>query len=159
MITGLIYLIISLTVFFWLFSRDKSKAQKALMASWEIAKNIGPLLLAVFGLIGLFKVFILPTLIANFLAKLSLFPGIILADIVGSFSAGHPSASYVVGGYLKEIGLAYAVIAAFILSWVLVNTISLPVEINIFGRRFALWRNFLSFILVIIIALIVKVVL
>ena len=45
---------------------------------------------------------------------------------------------------------------AFILSWMTVGIISLPAEMEILGKRFAVARNLVSFVFCIIIALLVE---
>jgi uncharacterized membrane protein YraQ (UPF0718 family) len=146
MTSGIIYFALSLILLITLFLKDKAKAYQSLKISWETFKKIAPVLLAVFILVGLFEVFISSDFIINFLSSFSSLSGVILADVIGSILAGHPSASYIIGNYLQGAGVAASIIAAFVVSWVLVNIIGISIEIKIFGRRFAFWRNFISFI-------------
>ncbi|WP_218185238.1 hypothetical protein [Methanogenium cariaci] len=45
---------------------------------------------------------------------------------------------------------------AFIVAWVTVGIIQLPVEMNILGKRFAIARNLCGFILAILIAILTE---
>jgi len=70
----------------------------------------------------------------------------------GGVSAGHPLTSYVLGGELLAQGVSLVAVTALIVSWVTVGSIQLPAEALMLGKRFALYRNLLSFLFAIIIA-------
>ena len=104
-----------------------------------------PLLLGVIGLVGLFQVLVTPEMLA------SLFQGnplldTLLGTLIGGISAGNPFISYILGGELVEQGISLYAVSAFILSWVTLGLIQLPAEVEIFGGRFTLYRNMLSFV-------------
>ena len=54
---------------------------------------------------------------------------------------------------LKENCISFADVAAFILSWITVGTVQLPAESLMLGKRFALVRNGISFVMAILVAL------
>ncbi|MEJ2653271.1 MAG: hypothetical protein P8173_16210 [Gammaproteobacteria bacterium] len=64
---------------------------------------------------------------------------------VGSVAAGHPLASYLVGGELLESGVSLIAVTAFIVSWVTVGIVQLPAEVLMLGARFAIYRNVICF--------------
>lgn len=72
---------------------------------------------------------------------------------IGSISAGSPINSYIIGGELLQQNISLFAVTAFILSWVTVGIIQLPAESMMLGKKFALYRNSLSFITAIVIAL------
>ncbi|MFO7806811.1 MAG: hypothetical protein R6V40_00095 [Candidatus Moraniibacteriota bacterium] len=78
----------------------------------------------------------------------------LIGSLVGSISFGIPVTSYVIGGELLSQGVSLIAIAAFMLAWATVGSVMLPLEIKHLGKKFALWRNFISFIFSIIIAVI-----
>jgi len=80
----------------------------------------------------------------------------ILGAAFGSIASGNPITSYIIGGELVAVHISITAITAFILAWVTVGLISLPMEMDILGRRFAVTRNLLSFVFSIIIALLVE---
>jgi hypothetical protein len=89
-----------------------------------------------------------------------LFTGNVLIDPVlgaafGSIAGGNPITSYIIGGELIAVRISLTAVTAFVLSWVTVGLISLPAEMDILGRRFAIARNAISFVVSIIIALLV----
>lgn len=77
----------------------------------------------------------------------------LIGAIAGSVSFGIPVASYVAGGELIKEGVSLLAVAAFILSWSTVGVIMLPLEISNLGKKFAIWRNSLNFVISIVIAI------
>ena len=72
---------------------------------------------------------------------------------LGSIAAGNPVTSYIIGGELLNTGISLTAVTAFIVAWVTVGVIQLPVEMNILGKRFAIARNLCGFICAILIAI------
>jgi hypothetical protein len=64
---------------------------------------------------------------------------------VGSVAAGHPLASYLLGGELLKSGVSLVAVTAFIVSWVTVGIVQLPAEVLMLGTRFAIYRNIICF--------------
>ena len=71
----------------------------------------------------------------------------------GSVAAGHPLASYVLGGELLATGVSMFAVTALIVSWVTVGIVQLPAEALVLGKRFAIYRNLLCFLFAIAISL------
>ena len=71
----------------------------------------------------------------------------------GSILAGNPINSYVIGGELLEHGVSLFAVTAFIIAWVTVGLVQLPAEMSALGKKFALIRNVLSFVLSIAISI------
>ena len=70
----------------------------------------------------------------------------LIGDLLGSIAAGNPITSYIIGGELLNAGVTLVAVTAFITSWVTVGLVTLPAEIELLGRRFALSRTLLSFL-------------
>mgnify|MGYP001812442345 CR=1 FL=1 len=71
---------------------------------------------------------------------------------VGSIAAGHPLASYLMGGELLKSGVSLLAVTAFVVSWVTVGIVQLPAEILMLGARFAIYRNVICFFGAIVVA-------
>jgi hypothetical protein len=89
----------------------------------------------------------------------SIFSGNVALDTLwgacfGSIFAGNPINSYIIGGELLKYGVSLFAVTAFIVTWVTVGLVQLPAEIAAFGKRFALLRNGLSFLLAIPVAIV-----
>jgi len=112
-----------------------------------------PVLLGVILLIGLFKTYITPELISSIFIG-NLYQDTLLGSVIGSVSAGNPITSYIIGGELLNEGVSLFAVTAFIVAWVTVGVIQLPAEASILGKRFAITRNILSFVLSILVAIV-----
>ncbi|MEN8200473.1 MAG: permease [Thermodesulfobacteriota bacterium] len=112
-----------------------------------------PLLLGVIGLVGLFQIMVTPEILAS-LFQGNPFLDTLIGTLSGSIAPGNPIVSYLVGGELLDQGVSLYAVCAFILSWVTLGVIQLPAEVEVFGGRFTLYRNILSFIFTMLIAVI-----
>jgi len=65
---------------------------------------------------------------------------------VGAIAIGPPVAAFPIAGSFVATGAWPAAAAAFIVSWVSVGVVTLPVEAHVFGWKFALWRNAITFV-------------
>jgi len=127
------------------------RLKKTLAATFKTLCAMMPMLFAVIGLVGLFQTVVSPQMLR------SLFSGTALQDtfigtLVGGVSVGQPFFSYIIGGEMLDQGISLYAISAFILSWVTLGILQLPLEWSIFGGRFTITRNLLSFIFALLIA-------
>ena len=76
----------------------------------------------------------------------------LLGASIGSIAAGHPLASYLLGGELLGGGVSLIAVTALVVTWVTVGIVQLPAEALMLGTRFALYRNIVCFIAAIAIA-------
>ena len=112
---------------------------------------MAPLLLGVIGLVGIFQTFISTEMLASIFGW-GTFGDTLIGTFAGAISSGNPAVSYLIGGELLGEGVSPYAVTAFILSWVTLGVIQLPAEAEVFGLRFTVYRNLLSLILTIIIA-------
>ncbi len=110
-----------------------------------------PILVAVVLLVGLFNTFLSKALLS------SIFSGNTLLDTLcatglGSIFTGNPINSYLIGGELLKYGVSLTAVTAFITAWVTVGLVQLPAEIGALGKKFALARNAVFFVLCLLIA-------
>jgi len=117
-----------------------------------------PILFSVVLLMGLLNTLVPEKLLA------SLFSGSAILDTLwgaclGSIIAGNPVNSYIIGGELLKHGVSLFAVTALIITWVTVGLVQLPAEMAALGRRFALVRNAICFILAVPIALMTVVIL
>jgi uncharacterized membrane protein YraQ (UPF0718 family) len=134
--------------------KDSSKVKfyKTLKKTLKSFGVMLPILVGVILLIGLFKTYITPDLISS-IFKGEFVQDTFLGSLIGSISAGNPISSFIIGGELLIEGVSLFAVTAFIVAWVTVGIIQLPAEASILGKRFALARNFISFIFAILVAI------
>lgn len=145
--TGLVYAMAMLIVYAYIARTRPGVAGKAAKAGAKQLGSIAPTFLAVFGLVGLFQVFVPPALIDRWMGAASGAQSLLVGATVGSVAAGPPPTAFPIAAGLLESGAWMPAVAAFIVSWVLVGVASLPFEAKMFGWRFALLRNSLSFVI------------
>jgi len=128
------------------------RLKTALVNTFKTLTMVMPMLLSVIGLMGLFEALVTPEMIQ------SVFKGSVLSDTligtgVGAISVGQPFLSYAIGGELLDDGVSLYAVTAFILSFVTLGLIQLPLEWSLFGTRFTVLRNVLSFIFALLISI------
>ena len=132
------------------------KSQKSIVNSFYRAlKSFStalPMLLGVILLMGLFRTFVSKKMISSVFTGEMLYDTL-LGTIIGSISAGNPITSYIIGGELLKNGVSLFAVTAFIVAWVTVGIVQFPAEAGILGKRFAITRNTLSFILAIVVSI------
>jgi uncharacterized membrane protein YraQ (UPF0718 family) len=126
----------------------KKATIKAIKALW----NFFPLFFGTILLISLISVLV-PKSFYIFVFRGNIFLDSFFGSLIGSISAGNPITSYVFGGELLKQGISLIAVTAFLVSWVTVGVVQLPAESAILGKKFTLLRNFTSFILAIIVAI------
>ena len=112
-----------------------------------------PMILAIVGLVGLFQGFVTREMLG------SLFGGNPVTDTLiglfaGAIAVGQAMISYILGGELLGQGISLYAVSAFILAWVTLGVVQLPMEIEVFGGRFVLYRNILAIISTLAVAII-----
>jgi uncharacterized membrane protein YraQ (UPF0718 family) len=113
--------------------------------------SITPMLLAVILLIGLFQNYVTTDMLQK-LFGYSTFTDMMLGTLFGAVSSGNPIMSYIIGEELLQNGVVLYAITAFILSWVTLGIVQLPAESSIFGIRFTIYKNLLTFLSTIAVA-------
>jgi len=114
-------------------------------------KTAVPIIIGVFMFISYFNPLLQKYYPSLFSGNLILDP--LIGAIGGSIFFGMPITSYIAGGKLMENGVSMIAITAFIMAWTSVGVAMLPLEIEYMGKRFAISRNIMNFMLAIIIAI------
>ncbi len=113
--------------------------------------NVLPIIVGMLLLTSL-AVTLFPKQIAHQLFGNGEFLDSLLGAALGSIAAGHPLASYLLGGELLGSGVGLAAVSALMVAWVTVGVVQLPAEAMMLGGRFAVIRNSINFVAAIAIA-------
>ena len=124
----------------------KTEAEESFRKTWNSIRQVMPILLGVMLLIAL-AITVIPVSLYSQIFSGSFLLDPLIGAAVGSIAAGNPINSYVIGGELLQNGVSLLAVSAFLITWVTVGIIQLPTESLMLGRRFALVRNFISFVL------------
>lgn len=156
---SLIYLSLIAIVYLVLGGIDRTRAGQALQIAGRSLWMLLPLLIAIFGLVGLFQVFLPPELVQRAMGASNGWLALLVGGALGAISIGPPLAAYPLAGSMLDAGAWPPAVAAFIVSWISVGMITLPFEAATFSLRFALLRNSVNFGLALLIGLLLGVVL
>ncbi|BCD67241.1 permease [Nitratiruptor sp. YY09-18] len=119
--------------------------KRALSQSLKSFFKILPMLIGIIGVVGIFKVFITPDLLASLFTEKPFYDTFI-GLFAGAIAVGQAIISYILGGELLESGVSMYGVTAFILAWVTLGIVQLPLEASVLGIRFTILRNILAFV-------------
>lgn len=141
------------------FLKNKDKTAKSLKVSWKFFSSMALLVLLTIWAIGFLISLLPPELISRIIGQDSGFKGVVLAALFGSVVLIQAFIAFPLAGSFLRQGASVTAIAAFVTTLVMVGVLTAPLEAKFFGKRFTLWRNSLSFIFAIVIALLMGVIL
>lgn len=139
--------------------KDKKRTQKAITVSKGMFFSTILDVLGILLLIGLLVTLIPPDLIKNILGGKNISLSTIWGGLIGTISIIPAFIAFPLSKTLLEGGAHSITIAAFLTTLTMVGIATFPLEVKSFGLRFTIWRNALSFIAAIAIALIMGVIL
>ncbi|MBS3817645.1 MAG: permease [Candidatus Thermoplasmatota archaeon] len=158
-VTAIFINLFALICFLYGVYRDKEKAVESLKKAVFSLFKILPTVLIIIVIIGLMLGFVPPSEISRFVGEQSGIFGVLLVGIVGSILHIPALVSFPLAASMLDSGATVTAVAAFITTLTMIGMVTLPLEIKKLGKKFALLRNGLSFIIAIIIALIMGVLL
>jgi len=115
---------------------------------------VSPMILGVLGLSAILLTFITPAEIKTVFTG-NPFTDTIYGTFTGAIMMGNAMLSYILGGELLKIGVSLYAVTAFLLAWVSLGIVQLPMEISFFGKRFVLIRNLLAVSFTLIISILI----
>ena len=110
-----------------------------------------PIILGIILLVSLVST--LPKQIFTILFTKNIILDPVISAGIGSILAGNPITSYILAGEFLKLGISQVAVVAFLVAWVTVGIVQLPIEISTLGKKFAITRNLLSYIFSIIVAI------
>ncbi len=123
----------------------------AIKKSFKNFLSLSPMILGIIGLVGIFKAFITPTMLSSLFVK-NAFYDTFIGLLVGAIAVGQAIISYILGGELLKDGVSMYGVSAFMLAWVTLGIVQLPLEASVLGIRFTILRNILAVIFTFIIS-------
>ena len=136
----------------FIISREKA-IQTLKIAAMSFFKML-PMIFIIILLIGLLLGFVSQGQMSEFVGEQSGPGGVLLIGLFGALMYIPALLAFPLAASFLDGGASITAVATFILTLTMVGTVTLPLEIRELGKRMALLRNGLSFIIAIIIALI-----
>ncbi len=134
--------------------KDKEKAKKSLLVACKSFIRILPMMFIIIIVIGLLLGFVPPEEISKFIGNQSGIVGVLLIGVVGAIMHIPALLAFPLAASLLEGGASVTAVAAFITTLTMIGVVTLPLEIKELGKKMALLRNGISFVIAIIIAFI-----
>jgi len=134
------------------YKKDRVKSMKALQKAWKAFENILPQVLVVILIVSLLLSLLDYDMILRIIGSESGWFGVALASIVGSVTLIPGFVAFPTAALLLQGGAGYMQIAAFVSSLMMVGIVTLPVEMQYFGKRLAIMRNTMGFLFSFIVA-------
>lgn len=128
------------------FYKSPDKTKRALKIGGKQFVNVLPFLIAVFTLIGVLEVFVPERAVTALMGGSRGLLAPVFSAFIGGVMSGPPAASYPMARFLLSQHASVGSVATFLIAWVAVSTISLPVEIKMLGSRFAWTRWVLTLV-------------
>jgi len=141
------------------FIKDRKKTKQSLLAAAKSFIRILPIVFIIIIFIGLLLGFVPQSQISKIAGEQAGFLGVFLIALVGAIMHIPSLIAFPLAASLLKDGASITVTAAFITTLTMIGTVTLPLEIKELGKKVALLRNGISFIIAIVIALIMGVIL
>jgi len=135
--------------------RDRTKAKHAVIVAAKSFVATLPVMLAFIGFIGLLLGLVSPETISRYLGQGAGWWATITAFLLGAILYIGSLVSIPLAASLLRAGASMTTIAAFLTSLMMVNTMTLPLEIKYLGKKMALSRNLLSLVFAFGIAIVI----
>lgn len=136
--------VIALGFFVASFLKDRKKTKQALMKGIKSVEGILPQFLVVVIFISISLSVLKTETISRFIGESSGIAGMIVASLVGAITLIPGFVAFPAAGELLHNGAGTLQIAAFVSSLMMVGVITLPMEIQYFGKRAAILRNVIA---------------
>lgn len=154
MSTFIIYILVSCLLCLS-FVKDKDKTHRALKKAWKSFENIMPQFLSILFIIGIMLAVLDPQTIYMLLGNDSGLRGMTIAAVIGSITLIPGFVAFPLAAALLKAGAGYGQITMFITTLMMVGVVTLPVEIQFFGRATAIKRNLLALVFAVIISFVI----
>jgi uncharacterized membrane protein YraQ (UPF0718 family) len=139
----------------WSYLKNRGKTRIALKKAFKAFEGILPQFLVVLILVAIALAVLDEPTISRILGKDSGVWGVLAASLVGAVTLIPGFVAFPAAAALLQGGAGVTQIAAFVSSLMMVGVVTLPLEIQFFGKRAAFLRNFLAYIFSLIAAVFV----
>lgn len=158
MFTIILYLI-AFSLLLISFFKDKKKTKMALKKAWKSFENILPQFLSILLIIGVMLAILSPETISKLIGQQSGWIGMLIAGAVGSITLIPGFVAFPLAAALLKNGAGFMQIAVFISTLMMVGIVTIPLEINYFGKKAAILRNSFAFAFSFLVAILIGVIL
>lgn len=157
--TAIIINLLALGCLVFALVKDRDKTKQSIVVAVKSFIRILPTVFIIIVIIGLLMAFVPPDQISRFIGEQAGFGGLLAIAALGAVLYIPALTSFPLAAFLLQSGAGVTSVAAFITTLTMLGVVTLPLEIKELGKKMALLRNGLSFIIAVVIALIMGVIL
>lgn len=139
--------------------KDRKKTGMSLKRAWRMFLNVLPQFVAILILVGLLLTVLNPSAIQQIIGAESGICGMLITAVLGSVALVPAIIAFPIAAKLLNNGAGLMQIAVFISTLTTVGFVTLPLEIRYLGKKTAILRNALAFLLSFAVAAVTGVVL
>lgn len=132
---------------------NKVKLRQAFLKTSKSLLNMTPILLGIILLISMIEVLVPKEFFWKLFTKNPLIDPFIWASL-WSIMAWNPITGYILWKWFLDEWVSLIAVTAFLVCWVTVGLVQLPVEMSVLGKKFAISRNISAFFMSVIVAII-----
>ncbi len=136
------------------FVKDKAKTKRSLIMAVKSFVRIFPTVLIVVIFIGLLLGLLPPSEISRYIGEQSGFGGVLMVALLGAMLHIPALVSFPLSASLLKSGASVTAVVAFMTTLTMIGTVTIPLEIKELGKKMALLRNGISFLIALLIAII-----
>jgi uncharacterized membrane protein YraQ (UPF0718 family) len=129
------------------FFKDKKKTMLSLKRAWKIFINVLPQFIAILLFVGLLLALITPEIIKQIIGTESGFLGMLISSLLGAVTLVPVLIAFPIAAELLKNGAGITQIAIFVSTLTMVGFITLPMETKYLGKKVAILRNLLAYLL------------
>jgi uncharacterized membrane protein YraQ (UPF0718 family) len=159
MFTIILY-ILAFVLLLFSFLKDRKKTNMALKKAWKSFENILPQFLTILLIIGIMLAILSPEVISKVVGKETGWIGMVVAAMLGSITFIPGFVAFPLAAALLKSGAGFMQIAVFISTLMMVGIVTIPVEIQYFGKKATFLRNGMalafSFVVAIVIGMVLR---
>ena len=145
MFNMVLYLIcLVMAVISW--TKDKGKTRMTFKKAWRSFENILPQFLGVLVLTGIMLAYLDTGTISKIIGNRSGWSGVIIAALFGAITLIPGFVAFPTVALLLKSGAGMMQMAVFVSALMMVGVITMPVEMQYFGRKLTVYRNLLAFL-------------
>jgi uncharacterized membrane protein YraQ (UPF0718 family) len=149
--------VLALGLLLFSFSKDKQKTKMALKKAWKSFENILPQFITILIIIGIMLAFLNPDIISGIIGRQSGWIGVVIASVIGSITLMPGFVAFPLAAALLDSGAGLMQIAVFISTLMMVGVVTIPVEIQYFGKKATVLRNSLALVFSYVVAVVMGV--
>lgn len=149
--------IIAIAMFVYSMAKDKTKTLKSMKMAKNMMKNMIGEIVGILFIVGMFLTFVPVERIKGIVGQFGPAVETLIFAVFGGITLIPAFVAFPLAGALYSGGVNTVSVAAFLTTLTMVGLATFPLEKNNFGLKFTLYRNGLSFIFAIAIALLMGV--